>query len=86
MGSPIKEWKDEIYKKFGSPTKGQSLEDTDFEWETTTCLHKPYWDKAEGNIEFFYELRETWIKGFVENISGKFKYTRKGFEHMIRLK
>ncbi|TCT12118.1 hypothetical protein EDC18_11417 [Natranaerovirga pectinivora] len=57
--------------------------DTKFVWTVTACLHKPYWDRVAGDIEVFYELREAWVKSFVENLSGNFTYEKSGFTHTI---
>ena len=48
----------------------------EFTWQTTTCLHKPYWDRVGGDIQNFYDLREAWIKAFVETVNKEFKYER----------
>lgn len=62
--------------------------DNEFSWKTTTCLHKPYWARVGGNVKNFYDLREAWIKAFVETINDKFKYEKSedGLNRIIRLK
>ena len=62
--------------------------DDEFSWKTTICLHKPYWDRAGGDIRNFYELREEWIKAFIETINGDFKYekSKDGLSRIIRQK
>ena len=57
--------------------------DSTFVWTVTACLHKPYWDRVAGDIEIFYELREAWVKSFVENLRGNFTYEKSGFTHTI---
>ncbi len=47
-----------------------------YSWRTTACLHKDYWDKVEGDVSVFYELRETWVKAFIEKLTPRFKYTK----------
>lgn len=59
--------------------------DKDYQWVTTTCLHQPYWVEVEGNVNNFYELREAWVKAFVQN-AGAFDYERTGFNHKIMVK
>jgi hypothetical protein len=43
-------------------------------WNTTTCLHKPYWEQVGGNVSNFYIFREAWTKGFVSTLNSNFKY------------
>lgn len=44
-------------------------------WNTTTCLHKKYWDKVKGNVALYYDLREIFITNFVKNANPDFSYT-----------
>ena len=44
------------------------------QWETTSCLHKKYWEACSGNIDIFYTLREIWIKTFIETLNINFTY------------
>jgi len=46
-------------------------------WRTTKCLHKPFWDEVEGDIQHFYDLREAWVKAFVETLTPEFTYERR---------
>ena len=56
-------------------------------WRTTKCLHKPYWDEVNGDVEHFYDLREAWVKAFVEAINPEFSYERRpGGNHKITRK
>lgn len=45
------------------------------EWKNEMCLHKGYWESVQGNIALFYELRDAWIKSFVENANNNFTYS-----------
>lgn len=45
-------------------------------WKTTACLHKPYWDNVEGDINVFYILRDTWVQSFIESLTPSFKYSK----------
>lgn len=45
-------------------------------WQTTACLHKPYWEQVDGDITIFYTLRDTWVKAFIEALTPAFKYTK----------
>lgn len=56
-------------------------------WRTAKCLHKPYWDEVNGDVEHFYDLREAWVKAFVETINPEFSYERRpGGDHKITRK
>lgn len=44
------------------------------EWRNEMCLHRGYWESVQGNISIFYELRDAWIKSFVENANNSFTY------------
>lgn len=48
--------------------------DDKLEWKNEMCLHKGYWDSVQGDISLFYQLRDTWIKAFVENTNSQFDY------------
>ena len=50
----------------------------EYVWETTTCLHKGYWDQVGGDVENFYEMREAWLKAFVETLNPVFAYEKTG--------
>ncbi|MCB2313104.1 hypothetical protein LGL55_17650 [Clostridium tagluense] len=44
------------------------------EWETTSCIHKKYWEMVNGDVNIFYNLRHSWIKAFIENSNEKYTY------------
>ncbi|MCC5909006.1 MAG: hypothetical protein JJT76_01040 [Clostridiaceae bacterium] len=50
--------------------------DQEFVWHTTMCLHKPYWDKAKGDVNNFYELREAWVTAFVTTVNPEYKFEK----------
>lgn len=62
--------------------------DNEFSWNTTTCLHKPYWNRVGGDVRNFYDLREAWIKAFVETMNAEFKYEKSedGLNRIVRQK
>lgn len=39
---------------------------TEINWVAGRCLHKKYWDEVGGDVENFYNLRNLWVKTFVE--------------------
>jgi hypothetical protein len=45
-----------------------------FEWETTSCIHKSYWEEVNGDVNIFYNLRHAWTKAFIEKANGKYTY------------
>ena len=61
-------------------TKITKSENDLFEWETTNCIHKNYWEMVNGDVNIFYKLRHAWTKSFIENSNGKYTYNFiKGF-------
>jgi hypothetical protein len=44
------------------------------EWKNEMCLHRGYWETIQGDIHIFYELRDAWIKCFVESTNSRFTY------------
>lgn len=47
------------------------------EWKVVNCLHKKYWESIGGNINIFYELKNLWIKNFVQKTNDEYNYTFK---------
>ncbi|MHB8128467.1 MAG: hypothetical protein ACYDEX_05680 [Mobilitalea sp.] len=41
-------------------------------WARTICVHSQYWDAASGDISIYYELRDTWIDGLVQELGFTF--------------
>jgi len=67
-----------IYLLEGMPcdrvTRLIKSEDNVLEWETTSCIHKKYWEIVNGNVDIFYKLRHSFIKAFIENSNEKYIY------------
>ena len=67
-----------IYLLEGMPcdrvTKLLKSENNILEWETTSCIHKKYWEMVNGDVNVFYDLRQRWIKAFIENSNDEFTY------------
>ncbi|MGV8981210.1 hypothetical protein [Clostridium sp.] len=67
-----------IYLLEGMPcdrvTRMIKSENNILEWETTSCIHKKYWEIVNGDVNVFYNLRHNWIKAFVENSNDKYTY------------
>lgn len=43
-------------------------------WKRRICVHKDIWEKEGLDVSLFYNLRNLWIKAFVNEISSKFEY------------
>ncbi|MBU3144528.1 hypothetical protein [Clostridium sp. CF012] len=67
-----------IYLLEGMPcdrvTRVIKSENNILEWETTSCIHKKYWEMVNGDVNVFYNLRHIWIKAFIENSNEKYTY------------
>ena len=37
------------------------------------CVHQNYWDEVGGQIEVYYELRDAWINGLVNEFGFIYK-------------
>lgn len=46
-------------------------------WRTTKCMHKPFWDEVDGDIQHFYDFRGAWVKAFVETLTPELAYERR---------
>lgn len=55
----------------------EEIENTElnYVWRGRICLHTPYWEAENGDVENFYILRNEWIESFVKNLNNKFKFT-----------
>ena len=38
------------------------------------CVHKDIWNEVGCDVNYFYELRNTWIKSFISELNSKFEY------------
>lgn len=45
-------------------------------YEQNGCIHKKNYENGKGNLEYLYELRDLWIKTFMENLSTKYIYEK----------
>lgn len=46
-------------------------------FEQVGCIHKKNYEKGNGNLNYLYELKDLWIKSFVENLNVKYVYNKK---------
>ena len=51
-----------------------SQEDDKVIWKRQVCVHKEIWDTVGGDVNLFYNLRDLWIKSFVNKINSNYKY------------
>lgn len=42
-----------------------------------SCIHRPNYELGQGNLEYMYDLRDAWVKSFIENLSPKYTYNIK---------
>lgn len=45
-------------------------------WETTQCLHSVHYEAVSGDVKNFYDLREEWIKAFVNSLNSEFAFEK----------
>ena len=45
-------------------------------YEQTKCIHQVNYELGNGNLKYLYELRDLWVKTFVENLSIKYIYQK----------
>lgn len=58
-----------------------TLDDETVQWKRRICVHKDIWEKESLNVEVFYDLRDLWIKAFVNELNHNFEY-KKGNEEI----
>ena len=51
-----------------------SNEEDKLVWKRRICVHKEIWDAVGGNVDVFYDLRNTWIKTFVATVNSNYEY------------
>ncbi|QIB69669.1 hypothetical protein Ami103574_10195 [Aminipila butyrica] len=47
-----------------------------FSWKTTRCLHKEHWQQSGGEVNNFYNFRDSWIQGFLSVMATDYSYAR----------
>lgn len=45
-------------------------------WKRRICVHKDIWESVNGDVNYFYDLRNLWIKSFVTEVNNEFKYVK----------
>lgn len=49
--------------------------DTHINWITSRCLHKDYWEQVGGDIHVYYDLKSSFINGFLKGLNTEFTYS-----------
>ena len=61
-------------------------EENKITWQVRIDVHKDIWDKVGCDVNYFYNLRNAWIKSFVSNLNSNFRYivenNTKSIEHI----
>ncbi|MBN1035327.1 hypothetical protein DWC20_07155 [Clostridium botulinum] len=53
-----------------------SSSDNQIEWKRIICVHETIWNKENGDVNYFYYLRNKWIEEFVHNVNDEFEYIK----------
>lgn len=61
-----------------------SEDENEFLWNTTTCIHREYWDKVNGKVVNFHVLRDAWINGFLSNTGYSYVRSEEGNNKITR--
>ena len=43
-------------------------------YEQNVCIHRTNYENGQGNLNYLYELRDLWVKTFMESLSTKYLY------------
>lgn len=49
-------------------------EEDKIEWIQRICVHKDIWQEVGFDVNYFYELRNIWIKSFINELNKDFEY------------
>lgn len=52
-------------------------EENRVKWKKRICVHKEIWEEENVDVNIFYNLRNLWIKSFVNGVNSNFKYSVK---------
>ena len=45
-------------------------------YEQNGCIHRKNYENGQGNLEYLYELRDLWVKTFMESLNTKYLYEK----------
>jgi len=52
-------------------------------WKRRLCVHKDIWNKANIKVDYFYEIRDEFIKEFVTILNSKYVYKKLSEDEMV---
>lgn len=62
-----------------------TLSSDNVEWKKRICVHKDIWENEEVPVNIFYDLRNEWIRAFVNEMNRDYEYIKLSDEiQMIR--
>lgn len=62
-----------------------NLSSDNVEWKKRVCVHKDIWENEEVPVNIFYDLRNEWIRAFVNEMNRDYEYIKLSDEiQMIR--
>lgn len=62
-----------------------NLSSDNVEWKKRICVHKDIWENEEVPVNIFYDLRNEWIRAFVNEMNRDYEYIKLSDEiQMIR--
>lgn len=49
-------------------------EESKIVWQRRICVHKDIWQEVGCDVDYFYKLRNAWIKSFVSELNSNYEY------------
>ena len=49
-------------------------EENQIGWKQRICVHKDIWQEVGCDVEYFYNLRNSWIKSFINGLNNNYDY------------
>ena len=50
--------------------------ENEIRWKKRICVHKEIWEREDVDVNQFYNLRDLWIKAFVNTLNDEFQYIK----------
>ena len=50
-------------------------------YEQNGCIHRKNYENGQGNLIYLYELRDLWVKTFMESLSTKYLYEKENLDN-----
>ena len=51
-------------------------EEDKVQWKRRICVHNDIWQKESIDVSIFYQLRNIWIKAFVQEVNSQYEYVK----------